>query len=390
MTVTRDQLLIYLSTLLWGFGMSLFIYIQPLYIAELGATPEQIGLVLALSGLIVPLLHIPIGLWADRHGRRPLVRAGWLLGALATFAIAAAPDWRWVIVGLTAYQLSNFAMPAFYGYLAASTPSSSLNRVLAIITSSFAIGSITAPALGGWIGEQWGLRAVYFWAAVAFSLSTLTIWPITDPPAESRSHSVGPRQLVSNRTFIWQIAFIFLLFFALEVGQVMIPNYLEDVRGLRLSQIGWLGTLGSLGVMLFSLALSHLPSERRGSLLLSQLVALTALILLLNTPVLFFIGLAYFIHGSNRLVRPIVDARLVHSLTPATLSFGYGFREMAMRSGLAAAPYVAGLLYAYHPTWPLVAGIIGLILTLLLTFTLPADARAHNPAALLQPTTADG
>src|SRR5262245_50096289 len=87
--MTRDQLLIYLSTLLWGFGMSLFIYIQPLYIAELGATPPQIGMVLALSGLIVPLLHIPIGLWADRHGRRPLIRAGWLLGTLATFAIAA-------------------------------------------------------------------------------------------------------------------------------------------------------------------------------------------------------------------------------------------------------------------------------------------------------------
>lgn len=110
--MSRDQFLIYLSTLLWGFSMSLFIYIQLLYIAELGATPAQIGLVLALSGLIVPLLHIPIGLWADRHGRRPLVRAGWLLGALATFAIAAAPDWRWVIVRLTAYQLSNFAMPA--------------------------------------------------------------------------------------------------------------------------------------------------------------------------------------------------------------------------------------------------------------------------------------
>lgn len=390
MTSTRDQLLIYVSTLLWGFGMSLFTYIQPLYIAELGATPEQIGLVLALSGLMVPVLHIPIGWWADRHGRRPLIRAGWLLGALATFAIAAAPDWRWVILGLTAYQLSNFAMPAFYGHLAVSTPPGSLNRVLAIITSSFTIGSIVAPALGGWIGEQWGLRAVYFGAAVTFSLSTLTIWPITVLPAAGRTPSAGPRYLLSNRAFIWQIAFIFLLFFALELGQVMIPNYLEDVRGLTLGQIGWLGTLGSLGIMLFSLALSNLPSERRGSLLLSQLVALAALILLLNTPALLFIGLAYFIHGSNRLVRPIVDARLAYSLTPATLSFGYGFREMAMRSGLAAAPYVAGLLYAYHPAWPLIAGILGLTLTLMLTFTLPADARAHSPAALLQPTTADG
>jgi predicted MFS family arabinose efflux permease len=376
--MTRDQLLIYLSTLLWGFGMSLFMYIQPLYIAELGATPAQIGIVLALSGLIVPLLHIPIGLWADRHGRRPLIRAGWLLGALATFAIAAAPDWRWVILGLTAYQLSNFALPAFYGYIAAGNADPQLNRIFAVITSSFAIGSIIAPALGGWIGQAAGLRAVYFWAAVTFTLSTLTIWPITDQPVEARAHQTSPKLLFSNRPFVWQIVFIFLLFFVIELGQVMIPNFLEDVRGLTVGQIGWLGTVGSLGVMLISLALSRMPSERRGSLILGQFVALAGLMLLLNSPALIFIGLAYFIHGSNRLIRPIVDARLAHSLTPAILSFGYGFRELAMRSGLAAAPYLAGLLYSYDPTWPLVAGMAGLTLTLLLTYTLPADARAHT------------
>ena len=105
--MTRDQFLIYLSTLLWGFGLSLFMYIQPLYIAQLGASPAQIGLVLGVSGLIVPLLYIPLGLWADRRGRRPLIQAGWGLGALATFGIALAPDWRWLIPGLTAYQLSN-------------------------------------------------------------------------------------------------------------------------------------------------------------------------------------------------------------------------------------------------------------------------------------------
>jgi MFS family permease len=379
MKIERDHLLIYLSTLLWGFGMSLFTYIQPLYIAQLGATPEQIGLVLTLSGLIVPLLHIPIGLWADRHGRRPLIRAGWLLGALATFAVAAAPDWRWVILGLTAYQLSNFAMPAFYGYIAAGTSSSQLNRVLAVITVSFSIGSIIAPALGGWIGQQFGLRFVYFWAAVIFGLSSLAIWLLTPQRVEPHSHQTSPRLLLSNRPFIWQMVFIFLLFFVLELGQVMLPNFLEDVHGLTVAQIGWLGTLGSLGVMLLSLLLSRLPSERRGSLIWGQVVALLALTLFLNTPALLIISLAYFIHGSNRLVRPIVDARLAHSLTPATLSFGYGFREMAMRSGLAAAPYVAGLLYAYNPAWPLVAGIVGLGLTLLLTSTLPADVRARSP-----------
>ena len=381
-SVTRDQLLIYVSTLLWGFGLSLFFYIQPLYIARLGASPAQIGLVLGLGGSLTPFLYIPIGLWADRHGRRPLIRAGWGLGAGATLAMALAPDWRWLIPGLAAYQLANFALPAFYGYIVASNAGQNLNRVFAVIGSAASVGSIVAPALGGWIGEQFGLRAVYFCAAIIFTFSSLAIWFLSDQPVEGPAHRASPRLLLSSRPFLWQIIFVLLLFFAIELGQVMAPNFLEDVRGLSVSQIGWLGTLGSLGVVLLTLLLGQMRSERRGSLILGQMVALLALVLLVSTSTLALISLAYFIHGSNRLIRPIIDGRIAHSLNAASLSFGYGLRETAMRLGLAGAPYIAGLLYAYDPSWPLYAGIAGLTVMLLLTFTLPTDARAHAPAAI--------
>ena len=69
----------------------MFLYIQPLYIASLGANPEQIGLTLASSGLMVILLYIPIGLWADRRGRKPVILAGWFLGwLLPPITLAAA------------------------------------------------------------------------------------------------------------------------------------------------------------------------------------------------------------------------------------------------------------------------------------------------------------
>src|SRR5262245_3112367 len=93
----RDPRWLYLGRVLWGFGIALYLYIQPLYIASLGATPDQIGLVLGGSGLAVILLYVPIGLWADRRGRKPVMVAGWGLGAAATLAIALAPDWRWLI-----------------------------------------------------------------------------------------------------------------------------------------------------------------------------------------------------------------------------------------------------------------------------------------------------
>ncbi|MGH2523296.1 MAG: MFS transporter, partial [Anaerolineales bacterium] len=303
--MTRDQRFICLSSLFWGFGLGLFLYIQPLYIASLGANPEQIGLTLASSGLMVILLYIPIGLWADRRGRKPVILAGWGLGTIATFAMALAPDWRWVIPAQAAYLLSNFAVPAMNGYIAAGAGGNP-TRMFAIVTSTSSLGSILSPAIGGWIGEQFGLRLVYGCAAVSFGLSTLALWNLSGQPGEPIQVRAAPRQLLTNRHFVWQVIFILLVFFAIDLGQVMAPNFLEQVRGLSLSQIGRLGTVGSFGIVVLTVLFGRVPAERRRALALAQAMAMLAMLILLNTGSLAWITLAYFIHGSNRVVRPIL------------------------------------------------------------------------------------
>jgi MFS family permease len=381
--LSRDQRLMYVSSFLWGFGASLFWYIQPLYIESLGANAQQIGFVLAIGGLVVTFLYIPIGLWADRRGRKPVILAGWCLGAVATLAMALAPDWRWLIPAMVAYQLSNFAMPAYHGYVAASQHEGSVLRTFAILSSASAIGSILSPAVGGWIGELWGLRAVYLSAGVFFLLSSAALVPLSDQPASPTSVAGrgDARRLAVNGRFLWQIAFAFLLFLGIELGQVMAPKFLADVRGLSIGQIGWLGTVGSVGIIVLSLLFGQLRVERPWSLVLSQAVAIVASLILLTTPLMPFMMLAYFVHGSNRLIRPFMIGRLARSLDQATLSFGYGFYETAMRLGLAVAPYAAGLLYARAPALPLAVGALCVALTLALTFTLPAVRQVSQPVA---------
>lgn len=366
------------ATMLWGFGQSLFWYLQPLYVAQLGATPAQIGLVLGSGGLVVTFLYIPIGLWADRRGRKPVILAGWTTGALATLAMAAAPDWRWLLPGVTAYYLSNFAMPAFYAYVAASEQEGGLDRLFAILAGASAAGSIIAPAVGGWIGFHYGLRLVYLTSAAVFTLSCIAIWSISSQPAPSRTAGRGARRLMRHRPFVWQILFILLLFFAIDLGQVLLPNFLEDVRGLTVDQIGLLGTLGSAGIVALTLLVSRMSTGRRTSLVLAQLVALVAAVTWLLSGSFYLIGLAFFIHGSNRVARPIMMGRLARTLTPQLMSFGYGFQETAMRFGTALAPWVAGILYAANPSYPLLGGIAALCLTLLLSWLLPSGLRIQR------------
>jgi MFS family permease len=377
----RDFVLIYLSILLWGFGVFLYTYIQPLYITQLGATPAQVGLTLGLGSLLVTFLYAPIGLWADRYGRKAVIVAGWCLGTISAYGFALAADWRWFIPAMAAYTLSNFAVSVLNGYIAAKTLPEQRSRVFALISTSSAFGSILAPAIGGWIGEQFGLRAVYLTAAGAYTLSTLAILFIRPQPKEPQANSGHARELLRSSSVRWQVFFVFAIFFAVDVGQILAPKFLEEVRGLTIHQIGWLGTVSALGVVLLMLLISRLPSEGRWGLFTSQGVALLGLALLAWAPGFSLLLVAFFISGSNRVVRPPTLANFARLLTPATMSFGMGLQQTATQVGLALSPYVAGLLYTHNPYWPFYAGLLALISTLLMTGLLPQPAPVTSASA---------
>jgi len=376
-TLTRDQRLLFINSTATGFGVALFLYLQPLYIKSLGATPSQIGFALGASGLIVTLLYIPLGMRADRRGRKPLIVWGWFLSAVMTLIMGLAPDWRWFIPAYALYLLSNFAVPALQGYTAATSTPREVGRLFALLALGNSAGSIVAPAIGGWIGETFGLRAVYVIASLVFALDTVLVLTRLSPQATVATQS--PRahigQVLGNRRFILELAFIFLMFVATDVGTVMAPNFLEDVRGLSVAQIGALSSVGTLGIAALTFIIGRLPTERRTPLFISQGAGLAALLLWLMMPGLLWIGVASFISGGNRLFRPLASGRLVSTLNAETMSLGFGFFQTAQQLGLTIAPYLAGLLYTRDPHWPLWAGVIGLLAAMGLTAILPSQPR---------------
>lgn len=376
--LTRDQRLLLINSTVTGFAVSLFVHLQPLYIEkDLGASPEQIGLTLGLSGLIVTLLYIPLGMWADRRGRKPMIVAGWLLSAVMALAMALVPDWRWFIPAYTLYLLSNFAVPALQGYTAATTHPRKVGQLFGLIALGGSAGSIIAPAIGGWIGQTYGLRAVYGTAAFLFAADALLNLARLTPQAAapSRSPHTELKAVLGNRCFWLEIAFILLMFIATDIGTVLVPNFLQDVRGLNVAQIGALSSLGTLGIALLTFFVSRLPTERRLPLFIVQTAAGAALLIWLLAPGPVWIGLAFLIHGGNRAFRPVTAGRLANILTPETMSFGFGFYQTAQQLGLTVSPLAAGLLYAHDPHWPLWAGVVGLAAAMAFATMLPGKSK---------------
>lgn len=374
--LTRDQWLLFLNNLLWGFGGSLYLYIQPIYLSELKASPEQIGIALGLSGLVVTLGYVPLGMWADRFGRKALMMTGWAVAVASTVVMALAPDWRMFTGAYAVYYLCNFALPAFQAYIVTSATPRSRQRVISTLYAGYWVGSILSPAIGGGVGEQFGLRAVYLCAAAMYGLATITFIPLRDQPVERMAATGNLKQLWRNPPFLWQIAFIFILFFVLNLGTVMMPKFLGDMRGYSLGQIGQLGTVGVLGVATLTWLLGRLSGERNTALILCQLAAIVALTTLLMTGAVVPVAAGYFLGGGHYLVRPIVVGRLARTLEAASMSLGFSIYQTAIQAALSISPYVAGLLYARDPAWPMIAGIGGITLTLLFTVIRPMPAPA--------------
>jgi MFS family permease len=382
-TLSRDQQWLFLAFMLWGFGLGLWFNLQPLYLAHLGADPAQIGAVLSAGGLAVVVFYIPVGYLTDRLSQKWILFAGFVIGTAATVLIALAPDWRWTIPGFILYLTASLSRPAESALITAVDKGQNISRSFALLSAGHGFGSLLSPALGGWIAAQFGFRAVLLCAAAAYALATLAMSRMRDvrsapPAAVAVDSGVRPAGLLRDRAFIWQLAVLMLMFFAIDVGLILSPNYLQEVKGLSLPQIGQFGTVAALGTFGFMLLLGYLRAERRRSLLLNQVGVVACLVLLLVAPAAGGVALlspvlvlAALLRGADKSTWPVTRGRFSLFLQPPVRSLGFGFLETVSQAALTLSPLVAGQLYAHDAALPIYFGLGLLAVSGLLTLTLP-------------------
>lgn len=375
----------WLSTAIFlaGVAEGLSLNLQTLYVKSLGAAPEQIGLVFGAAGLVTIAVYVPAGWLADRWRRKPIIVAAWL-STLVTFTwLALAPDWRWAVPGFMLYALGSFSRPAFSAFIAQGERGRGVQRAFAVTSIAWSLGNILAPALGGWIGEHFGLRLVFALSGGVYVFSTLALLPLSNPASAGRGSGVnGFRLLWANRPFLWQVTAFMLIVFALNVGVILAPNYLQAVKAVSVEQVGALGTVSALGLVALNYSLGRMQPERRAPLILLQLSAAGALALLVVSPAAVAGALppaiiaAYLLRSAVDGIWTPMSGRLSLWLPPEVLSLGFSLRDTGVRVALTLAPLAAGQLYAVNPSLPLLAGLAALGVTVLLTLSLPT----HRPA----------
>lgn len=191
--------------------------VVPLFAQDLGAGTAMVGLINSAFLLTTGVSAFPLGLLADRRGRKLVVTAGLLisLGTSLLLAVSVAP-WQLLAIYLF-FGLGLAAIgPTLMAYVADLSPPSHLGRSYGAYTLSIYSGMSLGPALGGWVADWLGFRLLFVVAAASVGLVLLLALAFlpgfrrTDQPARSSPEDRPSwRQLLHNRPLLgcWLITF---------------------------------------------------------------------------------------------------------------------------------------------------------------------------------------
>lgn len=266
MPSTSYRFLLFVCCLL-GFASYVASYMRipvvPLFAQELNAGAVMVGLINSAFLLTSGLCAFPLGVLADRWGRRALINAGLLL-SLATallLAVSTAP-WQLLVIYLF-FGLGLAAIgPTLMAYVADLSPATHLGRSYGAYTLAIYSGMSLGPALGGLISQWLGFRLLFVASAALTGAVSGLAWAFLP---KSEAHPQSPaifeapsawRRLLHHRPLIgcWTVTLGGC--FGLGMFITFAPLFLKEQR-LPVSRIGLV-----FGLQAAVNALSRIPLGR--------------------------------------------------------------------------------------------------------------------------------
>jgi MFS family permease len=371
--MSRDIKLVTLALFLWGSGEGLFVYIMPLYMEQLGATPQEVGAVLGLAAFLAACSFIPGGVLADRFDAKKIMVGGWALGAVASLGMGLAPTWQVFIPWILIYNISAYCIPAINTYIAEASGDIPLEHTITVTFAGYAAGSIVSPFIGGRVAEALGTPSLFVIGAALFSVSFFIALSVRSHAAhlnytKHRDQSLR-KQIGGLRPLVPLYARLFFVFFAALIGTILPANYLSTL-GWDISDVNSLGgTASAIGAMVLSLALGRMAAgrRRRGLLIGQLLVLLSMLLFALSMPAQRALPIAgYFLLGAVPTLRELSNAQIAGQAKDHFRGTALGMNETVYFLARSLAALLAGTLFALNPRGPFIAAIalipIGMVL----------------------------
>lgn len=372
----RNGKLVLISGVLTGIAEGFWFFILPLYIAELGASPRQVGITLSLGSASAIVGFLIGGFLADRFDRKTLLLFSRGFSVVGMIILALADRWPQVIPGLSLFYLAWFARPVLTSYLAHIYRHDNPVRAFTAAYSGLSLGLVISPSFGGWIAANVSIKATFLVAAVFFLLAAVPYFFIAPQRRERAVLSIEYRKLFKNRELNLLLFSSMLILTALYLGRVLAPNYLQEQGGLDVAQIGRLGTAAAAGTVVFNIILGR--TRVRTGLLFSQLGMVFAMVMILAVPEYPFVWIIYFLFGLYGTANYILTGMVAPLVSDTISGMIFGFQSMSLGFSIVLSSFIAGILYEYDKRLPFVTAAVLLVLLLSLTLRITTKSALNR------------
>ena len=226
------------------FGLFALLPVLSLYAAELrDATPLLIGLAVGGYGLTQAGFQVPLGALSDRVGRLPVIVAGLLVFAAGSLLAGASESIYGVIAGRL-LQGAGAISATLTALISDATREEVRTRSMAVFGVGIGLSFMIAMVVGPLIAGHFGVRSL-FWAAAVLAIVAalmLRLLPDIPPPVRRTSWSIVP----AFRADLLRIDFyVFLLHAIMTATFVALPFLLTDRLGMALTD-HWKMYVGAL------------------------------------------------------------------------------------------------------------------------------------------------
>lgn len=364
----RSLLPVFVIVSIYAAGMAAVLPVLPFHVREAGGSPLALGVVIATEAFCQFASAPFLGQLSDRFGRKRILLASQLIGAISLVLLASAGSVAFIVLARAIFGLTAGNLSAAMAYVADRSSAASRRQVIGILTGSVGLGGIVGAGISGLLSDTSLATPIYTALALTLVAAAVTFLGMDDrrtaPLAEAAAEGekVPLRAILDSAVIRILIVVMLCHFFAYGLYVSQMPVFLAETfvwngHAFTAKELSYLimadGAINIL-VQLFLLGWLGAFLTERNLILLIFLLACGGFVIAANAGTIPVLALAVLcISTGDALAKPTYLAALSVHVSSPRQGIVMGGAQSLVAAADVVSPVFGGLIlsHALYDVW---------------------------------------